>query len=345
MQPAYTLALPSKGELAEPTDQFLKDAGLRVHRPNQRQYTGTIPALPDMRVLFQRVKDVVYKVADGTAHLGIAGLDIVHEYPSEDLIIIHDKLGYGHCQLVVAVPEAWIDVQDIGDLREIAQDMRDQHNRNLRIATTFPHLTRSYFHSIHLHHFTIVRAEGAIEAAPTIGYADAVVDLTQSGTTLRENHLKTISGGTILDSQACLIGNRNALHRDPTLLANVRQMCEYIDACLSGKEFAQLTADIRGQSPEEIASVLAMNPATAGLIGPTISPVFAHNNGTQNFTVTLTVSKDNLLQAVDYLRNAGGIHVLITPLRYLFREQSQTFARLQNALRIDSSYGATRSSS
>jgi ATP phosphoribosyltransferase len=332
MRPSYTLALPSKGELAEPTDQFLKDAGLRVHRPNQRQYTGSIPALPDLQVLFQRVKDVVYKVADGTAQLGIAGLDIVHEYPSENLVIIHDKLGYGHCQLVVAVPEAWIDVQDIDDLREIAQDMRDQHNRNLRIATTFPYLTRSYLHSVQLHHFTIVRAEGAIEAAPTIGYADAVVDLTQSGTTLRENHLKTIDGGTILESQACLIGNRRALQNDPNLMANVRQMCEYIDACLASKEFVQLTADIRGKSPQDIAAVLALNPATSGLIGPTIAPVFTHTNETQNFTVTLTVSRHNLLQAVDYLRSVGGIHVLITPLRYLFREQSQTFANLQAAL-------------
>src|SRR5690606_17478051 len=94
-----TIALPSKGALAEPTTNFLRECGLRVHKPNPRQYTGTLPVLPAFDVLFQRVKDVVYKVADGTAHLGITGYDVVREQPHEDLIIIHDRLGYGSCRL------------------------------------------------------------------------------------------------------------------------------------------------------------------------------------------------------------------------------------------------------
>ena len=89
-----TLALPSKGAIADPTRDFLANCGLKVRKPNPRQYTGTLPAIPSVNVLFQRVKDVVYKVTDGTAHLGITGLDVVRESPNNDLIVIHDSLGY-----------------------------------------------------------------------------------------------------------------------------------------------------------------------------------------------------------------------------------------------------------
>src|ERR1700736_4717781 len=107
-----TLALPSKGAIAEPTLDFLKSCDLRVVQTNPRQYTATVPALPHLDVLFQRVTDIVYKVADGTVDMGITGLDVYHEIAgsSDDTIILHPNLRYGGCQLVVAVPEAWIDV-------------------------------------------------------------------------------------------------------------------------------------------------------------------------------------------------------------------------------------------
>ncbi|MCA9906191.1 MAG: ATP phosphoribosyltransferase, partial [Anaerolineae bacterium] len=211
MNETVTLALPSKGAISEPTLNFLRDCGLRVEKPNPRQYTGAVPAVPRLDVLFQRVIDILYKVADGTAQLGITGLDVVHEYPHDDVMVIHDNLGYGECKLLVAVPESWIDVGTMADFADVALDFREYQRRNIRIATTYPHMTRKFLHAQGIHHFTIVNAEGAIEAAPTIGYADAVVDLTQTGTTLRENHLKPIGDGVILESQACLIGNRTAL--------------------------------------------------------------------------------------------------------------------------------------
>jgi ATP phosphoribosyltransferase len=149
----YTLALPSKGELAEPTYAFLREAGLKVVRPNPRQYTGYVPTLPQLGVLYQRVKDVVYKVSDGTVHLGIAGLDIVQEHADDEVIMLHPNLNYGHCKLIVAVPEAWVDVQSMIDLQEVADDMRQRYNRNLRVATTFPTLTKAFFHQMGIHHF------------------------------------------------------------------------------------------------------------------------------------------------------------------------------------------------
>src|SRR5215216_6789940 len=156
MSERVTLALPSKGAIAEPTMSFLQDCGLRVEKPNPRQYTGSMPTLSDVDVLFQRVTDVVYKVSDGTAQLGITGLDVVREHPHEDLVLVHEDLGYGQCKLLVAVPEGWVDVETMIDLNEVAVDFREQKRRNLRVATTYSNLTRQYLHEQGIHHFTLV---------------------------------------------------------------------------------------------------------------------------------------------------------------------------------------------
>ncbi|MGB1287433.1 MAG: ATP phosphoribosyltransferase, partial [Aggregatilineales bacterium] len=268
MTDTVTLALPSKGAIAEPTYNFLKECGLKIHKPNPRQYIGSIPAIPQINVLFQRVKDVAYKVADGTAHLGITGYDVVCEHNHEDLMVIHNRLGYGGCQLVVAVPEAWIDVENILDLAEVALDFREKQGRNLRVATTYTSMTRNFFQKQQIHHFTMVKADGAIEAAPTLGYADVIVDLVQTGTTLRENHLKQISGGVIVDSQACLVANRTALMTQPDILDTARIILEYMDAALQGRQYYQISVNIKGDSAEAIAAQVLKNPSTQGLMGP-----------------------------------------------------------------------------
>ncbi|MCS7071856.1 MAG: ATP phosphoribosyltransferase [Anaerolinea sp.] len=336
--PRFTIALPSKGAIAEPTLSFLADCGLRVDKPNPRQYTGSIPALPGLNVLFQRVTDVVYKVADGTAQLGITGLDVVHEYGSDELVVIHPELRYGHCRLVVAVPEAWIDADTMIDLAEIALDFRETKGRNLRIATTYPNSTRQFLHSQGIYHFTLVNAEGAIEAAPTIGYADIIVDLVQTGTTLRENHLKELVDGTAIESQACLIGNRRWLETSPELLEIVRQLLEHIDASLLGRSCSQLTANIPGDDAEAVSILVSQNPVTRGLLGPTIAPIPYLTKAVSErqawFTVSLIVANKDLLSAVDYLRTIGAVHLTVIPVRYVFLDQSPTFGHLKTLLRL-----------
>jgi ATP phosphoribosyltransferase len=337
MSEKITFALPSKGAISEPTLSFLRDCGLRVEKPNDRQYTGLIAGLPAVNVLFQRVKDVLYKVADGTAQLGITGYDVVREFPHDDLVVIHPGLGYGHCSLVIAVPESWVDVDQVDDLMDVAQDMREHQQRNLRVATTYPHLTRQFLHARGIHHFNIVKAEGAIEVAPTIGYADVIVDLTQTGTTLRENHLKQLTDGTIIDSQAVLVGNRRALEQNPGLLDTLRAMLEYIDAALYGRRYAQVTVNICGSGAEEIGRKVVANPATAGLLGPTIAPIYSPRGSEDDrrwHTVTITVENKHLMQAVEYLRSIGGTQIITTPVRYIFLEQSPTFEALLKVLNL-----------
>ena len=340
MQETITVALPSKGTIAEPTYNFLAECGLKVRKLNPRQYTGTMRGLPEVKVLFQRVKDVLYKVADGTAQIGITGYDVVCEHPHDDLIVIHDRLGYGHCRLVVAVPEAWVDVEHMADLADVAADFRENKGRNLRVATTYTNLTRQFLHARTIHHFTLVKAEGAIEAAPTIGYADVVVDLTQTGTTLRENHLRPVTDGIIIESQACLIGNPPALQQNPALLKTLRTMLEYVDASLTGKGYTQVTVNIHGTDAESIAARVASHPETRGLLGPTIAPIYSANGSAANgqwHTVTITVRNAAVLEAVDYLRSIGATQMITTPVNYIFQQESPTYADLLRRLTGDPS--------
>lgn len=330
-----TIALPSKGAIAEPTLNFLRDCGLRVEKPNERQYTGVLPTVPGMAVLFQRVNDILYKVADGTVQIGITGLDVVREHPNQDVIVIHDALGYGQCSLVVAVPDTWVDVDNMVDLTDVALDLREFQHRNLRVATKFPTLTRQHFYRHGLHHFTLVNAEGAIEAAPSLGYADIIVDLTQTGTTLRENHLKVLDDGIIMDSQACLIGNRCALRENRAVLDSVRVLLEFVDAALIGRGFYQVTANIQGGDAESIAQKVFNNPITRGLQGPTIAPIYGVSSAGQWYTATIVVPSKALLAAVEYVRSIGGTQTTVTPVRYVFLEQSPTFARLVEMLKTD----------
>lgn len=325
------LALPSKGAIAEPTLSFLEDCGLRVDKPNPRQYTGTVPALPGVDVLFQRVVDVTYKVAEGTAQLGVTGVDVVAEYGNEDLVIVHPDLRFGACRLVVAVPEAWIDVDSMIDLSEVALDFREYHGRNLRVATTYPRCTREFLHTSGIHHFTIVPAEGAIEAAPTIGHADIIIDLVATGTTLRENHLKPLSDGVIVESQACLIGHRPSLQDNSAVRGIARRMLEHIDAALAGRNYAQLTVNMRGDSAQEVARRIAASPLTRGLQGPTIAPIFGTEAGWH--TVTIIVDRQMLLPAIEELRSLGGVQASAVPLRYLFFERSASDEALSQRLR------------
>ncbi len=331
------IALPSKGAIAEPTINFLKECGLRIDKPNQRQYIGTVPAISTLSVLFQRVTDILYKVADGSVHLGITGLDVVEEHPNQDVVVIHQKLGFGHCKLVVAVPENWIDVNYMVDLADVALDFREYQGRNLRIATKYPNLARQFLYRNNIHHFTLVQAEGAVEAAPMLGYADIIIDLTQTGTTLRENQLKIVNDGVIVNSQACLIGNRKLLANQADSLDVVRQLLEFIDAAHLGRSYHQITANICGSSAEAVALQVASHPLTRGLQGPTVAPILSGQEdfgaSAKWFTVTIMVPSDSLLTAVDYLRSIGGTQTIVSPIRYIFPQESPTFRDLARNLK------------
>ncbi len=326
------LALPSDGDLYEPSLAFMRTCGIPVDRPNARRYTARIPALPGAHVLFQRTADITQKVEEGSTEMGITGLDRFLEYRSEDstVIPIIEDLGFGRCELVLAVPDSWLDVVSIDDLADLAVEFR-LGGRQLRIATKYPRLVQRYLYSKGINYFSLVQASGTLEAAPAAGYADLIADLTASGTTLRENSLKTLEDGTILAAHACLIGNQELLGGSVQCMELARQMLEVMESHLRAGSFYRLTANVRGSSPEMVSANILTRPDMAGLQGPTISRVY-NMEEEDWYAVSLVVPKEKLLDVVDHLRYSGAIDIAASQVSYLFKEQCRAYQGLIEAL-------------
>jgi ATP phosphoribosyltransferase len=351
------IALPSKGLLAEPALELMARAGLRVHKPNPRQYQASIPSLPALTVIFQRPNDIVVSVREGSVDFGITGWDVFSEHCHKDdghpydghrndsagrrrgrrleqngedraILPLHKRLGFGHCTLNAIVPESWEKVENMRDLKKHQERLK----RPLRIATKFPNLSRKFFDQHRYPDAALITAEGTLEIAPTVGYADLIVDLISTGTTLRDNRLKPLNDGLILSSQACLVANRARLEQEPRVLAVARQLLEFIVAYLRASENLALFANMRGESPQAIAQKMFTKKVIRGLQGPTISPVITQQGDTW-FAVNLIVRKDQLAQAISELREVGGSGVVVTPVTYIFEEEPQEYREMLEALR------------
>ena len=324
-------AIPSKGNLYDSTLVFLESCGLKVARPNPRRYTAGIGALPGAEVLLHRPADIVEKTAEGEIDLGISGLDLVEELRGDrdDLLVLYDDLGFGRAELVVAVPEAWIDVSSWHDLADLAVELHAQ-GRPLRIATKYPSLIRGFCYANNINYFRLVDSQGATEAAPGLGYADMVADITETGTTLRDNQLKIV-GGPILRSQACLIGSRRLLRGNPAKLAAVKTVLELVEARRRGRGYVQVIANIAGESAEDVGRRVATRPELAGMQGPTVAPVYA-GAPTGWYTVTLFTPQDRVMAVVAHLRELGGGAMAVVPAQYMFDTRSEAYERLVREL-------------
>lgn len=333
------LALPSKGRLAGDSLEFLEASGLKVFRPNPRQYAAQIPALPGLTVMFQRPGDIAVSVRQGSVDFGITGLDVFSEKCSdagEEVLLLHDALGFSECHLSLAVPEEWDAVQNLPDLAARARETSTREQRPLRVATKFPTLTANFLDARGVQPFALIEVEGTLEIAPAIGYADMIADLVSTGTTLRDNHLRELEDGVILYSQAILIANCAALQRRPEVLALARELLEYIEAHLRAQECHLVFANMRGESPREIATRMFAQPHLSGLQGPTISPIVP-NNGTDDgatgwYAVNIVVRKDRLAQTIAALRAVGGSGVVVAPVTYIFEEEPERYRAMLAAL-------------
>jgi ATP phosphoribosyltransferase len=332
---ALRIALPSKG-WEDDTLRFLGQCGLRVDRSNPRQYRARMRGLPTgaAEVVFQRAPDIFEEVNAGTVELGITGYDIVAEHRAEDddILVVHGELGFRRCMLVVAVPEGWVDVSNVADLAEVAVELRAA-GRQMRVATKYPNLARQFLYDRGMTYFEMVEISGAIEAAPALETADIICDITSSGVTLRENRLKPVGGGVVVESQACLIGNRKNLASDPERLEATRCLLELVDAYLRSRQQVSITANIRGESAEAVARKVLASGTVAGLRGPTVAPVFAKDPSDGDwFALTVIVAEDALLPTVEALRRSGASEVTATPVRYVFESKSWTYEALKRQL-------------
>ena len=212
MKDLITIGLPSKGRLKDKAITFFDNSGLKIlQSEKERNYFATIKDKPNIKIIFLHAKEIIQRLGDGTLDLGISGLDLLNESEKNlrNKINIRRKLDFGNANLVVAVPDDWIDVQTVADLEEVSFDIRSKRNTRLRVATKYPNLTNDFLISKGVTQYKIIPSLGATETYPFIGSAEIITDITSSGKTLKDNNLRVLKDGLILKSSACLFISKN----------------------------------------------------------------------------------------------------------------------------------------
>lgn len=368
--PIIRLAVPGKGTMEASTLAFLAECGLKVKRSNPRQYLARIDSIPELEVVFQRAADIPLLVQDGNATLGITGYDILAEHrggaedeegengeslDDDDLIMLERDLGFGRCRLVLAVPEDWIDVSTCADLWHLAGYFQEHKGRTLRVATKYPALTERFLRKHGVTRCKIISPHGALEAAPLTNTVDFIVDLTETGTTLRENRLKLLEDGEVLQSQACMIGNAQLLRQDERALRLTTLILELIEARGQARNRSLLTASMQHESAEEKQRACArLSQRLKTLRGgggadselhisssePADGAKLSSLPGLQRYTISCVIQTGNagnraaeLLDVIALFRGAGAIRIDATPLSYRFGEESVSVRTLHERLK------------
>ncbi len=221
MKDLITIGLPSKGRLKEKAVTFFNNKGLKVLQGNkERNYFAKIENKTNLKIIYLHAKEIIQRLGDGTLDIGISGLDLLNESEKnlQDKISIKKNLDFGNANLVVAVPEDWIDVQTVADLEEVAFDIRSKRNTRLRVATKYPNLTNNFLISKGVTQYKLIPSLGATETYPFIGSSEIITDITSTGKTLEDNNLRVLKDGLILQSTACLfISKKKAANLQPFL--------------------------------------------------------------------------------------------------------------------------------
>ena len=221
MKDIITIGLPSKGRLKDKAISFFDESSLKIiQSEKERNYFGTIENKPNIKIIFLHAKEIIQRLGDGTLDIGISGLDLLNESDKNlrEKIYIKRKLDFGNANLVVAVPDDWIDVQTIADLEEVAFDIRSKRNTRLRVATKYPNLTNNFLFSKGVTQYKLISSLGATETYPFIGSSEIITDITSTGKTLEDNNLRVLKDGLILKSTACLfIAKKKAASLQPFL--------------------------------------------------------------------------------------------------------------------------------
>jgi ATP phosphoribosyltransferase len=207
------LAVPSKGRLMEQTIDLFAKSGLTLRKTgNERGYRGEIAGLESVEVAFISASEIAWYLKTGRAHMGVTGEDLIREQISDasERVTFLKALGFGHADVVVAVPNYWIDVRTMADLDEIAATFRREHGRWFRVATKYINTTRRFFAEKGVIDYRIIESLGATEGAPAAGTADLIVDITSTGATLAANGLRILDDGVILRSEAKLVASKVA---------------------------------------------------------------------------------------------------------------------------------------
>ena len=215
------LGVPSKGRLMEKTFDWFAARGVGLMRTgSEREYAGAVEGIDGLELVLLSAGEIPRELAAGRIHLGVTGSDLVREKLGawEEKVREIEPLGFGHADLVIAVPRAWVDVSTLDDLDAVAARFRARHGFRLRIATKYHRLVREYLREHGVAEYQLVDSQGATEGTVKNETAEAIADITSTGDTLRANHLKLLAGGPVHRSQATLFKSRKAdwtnAHRD-----------------------------------------------------------------------------------------------------------------------------------
>ena len=314
------IALPSDRMMEGDTLAFMANCGLSVSRASARQYTGSIANIEGATVLFQRSVDIPGELDEGVVDLAIVGMERYLEDRDEDgdSTVVIPSLGYSYTDLVVAVPNTWSDIRTMKDLARVAES-KGNDGTKLRVATKYHRQVAAFLSDNGVSPYRLVHVTGACEAAPLIGTSDIISDLSSSGATLRENDLRPLDDGTIVRSAACLVANKRMLREESAKLQATKTLLELIEARRRAEGYYNIIANIRGESMEAVARLVASNPDLAGMQGPTVSKVYSKESDSGDwYSVSLVVPIARLTPSVDHLREIGGSGVVVSPAHYVF---------------------------
>ncbi|MDF1680894.1 ATP phosphoribosyltransferase [Ponticaulis sp.] len=237
------LAIPSKGRLKEQTEAFFADCGLKLKQVGgERGYSAVLEGAPGIQIMLLSASEIAKGLLDGTLHLGVTGEDLLREHADNFDSQVHllRALGFGYADMVVAVPQSWVDVDTIEDLEDVGHAFRARHGRRMRVATKYLRSSRRFFAERGLTQYRLIDSAGATEAAPASGTAELIVDITTTGATLKANNLKILSDGVMLKSQAQLSASLNADWNEDALAA-IKNLLDIFEARRVARDVSVLT--------------------------------------------------------------------------------------------------------
>ena len=211
MKNIINIGIPSKGRLRKDVLKLFSKKKLKlISERGERDLIGSIQNKSNIKILYLHAREIIDRLGDGSLDIGFSGFDLLKESEVniQNKIIVVKKLNFGNANLVVAIPDPWIDVQTIADLEEIAFEFRDRKKKRLRVATKYPNLTREFLFSKGVTQFRLVDSLGATEAYPFTGSSELITDISSSGETLKANNLRILKDGEILKSQACIFTSK-----------------------------------------------------------------------------------------------------------------------------------------
>jgi ATP phosphoribosyltransferase len=323
MSAPLIIAVPSKGRLQEQTQAFFARAGLALVQPRGvREYRGTVDGLEGIEIAYLSASDITLQLAQGSVHFGITGEDLVREMipDAERRVVLLDKLGFGGANVVVAVPQAWIDVRNMADLDDVATAFRLRNDRKMRLATKYLNLTRGFFAHHGIGDYRIVESLGATEGAPAAGTAELIVDITSTGSTLTANALKVIDDGVILRSQANLVAAKGA-----SWSAGQRETARLMLDRIAAQDRAKAFCEIRTRFAACDEALLGQARERHGVVAPYGGP-------TSSGMLTLHCPPREAPALAALLRDHGAEAVSVSALSYVFTRENPLFAKLEAGL-------------